>query len=82
MTLRDNKEYLRVLAYSYYATITGWVPLSYVNYSLNSSLLKGGYVGSKGDYIGLYRGLYRVLLKGLTLNHVKGPNMIYGIFIP
>ena len=25
MTLRDNKDYIRVLVYSYYTTITGWV---------------------------------------------------------
>ena len=24
VTIRDNKDYIRVLAYSYYATITGW----------------------------------------------------------
>ena len=24
MTIRDNKDYIRVLLYSYYATITGW----------------------------------------------------------
>ena len=24
MAVRDNKEYIRVLVYSYYTTITGW----------------------------------------------------------
>ena len=24
VTIRDNKEYIRVLLYSYYTTITGW----------------------------------------------------------
>ena len=24
VTIRDNKDYIRVLLYSYYATITGW----------------------------------------------------------
>ena len=24
MTIRDNRDYLRVLLYSYYTTITGW----------------------------------------------------------
>ena len=24
MTIRDNRDYIRVLSYSYYTTITGW----------------------------------------------------------
>ena len=24
MTIRDNRDYIRVLLYSYYTTITGW----------------------------------------------------------
>ena len=30
VTIRDNRDYIRVLLYSYYTTITGWgVPLTY-----------------------------------------------------
>ena len=33
VTIRDNKDYIRVLLYSYYSTITGWgVFISYMSY--------------------------------------------------
>ena len=35
VTIGDNKDYIRVLLYSYYATITGWGVL--VSYSSNGN---------------------------------------------
>ena len=33
VTIRDNRDYLRVLLYSYYITITGWgLLLRYISY--------------------------------------------------
>ena len=37
MTIRDNRDYMRVLLYSYYTTITGWGVLLRFRVQLQSS---------------------------------------------
>ena len=53
VTIMDNRDYIRVLLYSYYTTIKGWgVLLTYMSYNLNSSK---GYIG---EYDRGYQGGY------------------------
>ena len=42
VTMRDKKDYIRVLLYSYYTTITGWGVL--LRYTLNPKPFVGGHV--------------------------------------
>ena len=44
VTIKDNKDYIRVLLYSYYTTITGWGVL------LRDSLQGGEVYGIKGRF--------------------------------
>ena len=48
MTTRDNRDYIRVLLYSYYTTITGWGVLlrhGMINWVAVKELNLGYYIG-------------------------------------
>ena len=64
VTIRDNKDYIRVLLYSYYTTITGWAVLL-IFLSLQKSLVLHedieGRTGSGSGGVGL-RGFQADLL--------------------
>ena len=68
VTIRDNRDYIRVLLYSYYTTITGWgVLLNHISYSPNGrhSLLDMGSL--LGDILGT-----RINSKGDQCVHCSG----------
>ena len=56
MTVRDNKDYIRVLLYSYYSNITGWGVLlrsTGLRFMVYGTRVSGGWGSGVGGIYGL-----------------------------